>query len=315
MRAVSVASQSQTGSAGGGVVAPATHSRLGLWYGFGSYVVWGFIPLYFHVVSTVSPWVILCHRILWSSLFLAIVTTVRREWRFILPVMRVRRNVVFLFAGSLLIAANWLVFIYAVCSGQVLQASLGYFINPVLSIALGMIFLHERLRRWQWVAVIVAAAALVNLALRETGLPWIAISLALSFGFYGFVRKKVNINSLHGLLVETVFLVPVALVALIVLHPNRVSIGMFGLLSLSGVITAVPLLMFGVALRLLKLSTIGFLQYVGPTLQFLVALVIFREPLDRAKLASFILCWVAIAIYVADSILARQPAPVADEPE
>jgi len=231
------------------------------------------------------------------------------------PVLGVRRNVLMLLAGSLLIAANWLIFIYAVATRQLLQASLGYFINPVLSIALGMIFLRERLRGRQWLAVIVAGAALVNLAVRERGLPWIAISLACTFGFYGLVRKKVDINSLHGLLVETVFLLPIALVTLTVLRGGGTAGPTLGLLSLSGVITAVPLLMFGAALRRLKLSTMGFLQYVGPTLQFLVALLIFREPLDRAKLASFILSWVAIGVYLADSIFTRQAQVVADEPD
>src|SRR5262249_54034989 len=136
-----------------------------------------------------------------------------------------------------------------------------------------------------------------------------------SFGCYGLVRKKVDINSLHGLLVETLFLVPIALIALMMLHTGKVSWLTLTLLPLSGVVTAVPLLMFGVALRVLKLSTMGFLQYVGPTFQFLVALVIFREPLDTGKLASFVLTWIAIAVYVADSVLTRQPAPVADEPD
>jgi chloramphenicol-sensitive protein RarD len=192
---------------------------------------------------------------------------------------------------------------------------MGYFINPLFSIALGLIFLRERLRPGQWLAVLIAAAALVSLAVRGVGVPWIAVSLALTFGFYGLVRKKVDINSLHGLLVETAILLPFALLILVLPLSARSSPAALGVLSLSGVVTAVPLLMFGAAVRLLKLSTIGFLQYIGPTLQFLVALLIFKEPLERAKLASFGLCWLAIAVYVADSLLARQPQPVADEPE
>jgi chloramphenicol-sensitive protein RarD len=290
-------------------------SQAGLAYGLGAYLIWGFIPLYFHALSAVSPWVILCHRIFWSSLLLAVVVSVRREWKLIRPVLGVRRNVLMLFAGSLLIAANWLIFIYAVATHQVLQASLGYFINPVLSIALGMVFLRERLRGWQWLAVIIACAALANLAVRESSLPWIAVSLACSFGFYGLVRKKVDINSLHGLLVETAFLLPIALVTLAMLRSDGTPAPTLGLLSLSGVITAVPLLMFGAALRRLRLSTMGFLQYLGPTLQFLVALLIFREPLDHAKVASFILSWLAIGVYVVDSMFTRQPQLVADEPD
>src|SRR6185369_6886500 len=167
--------------------------------------------------------------------------------------------------------------IYAVISQQVLQASLGYFINPLLSIFLGMLFLRERLRRWQWLAVLIAGIAVLNLALLSANFPWIALSLAASFGFYGLVRKKVDADSLHGLLVETLILLPAALVVLAFPVAHRMSSGTLGLLSLSGIITAVPLLFFGAALRRLKLSTLGFLQYVGPTLQFMVAVGIFRE--------------------------------------
>jgi chloramphenicol-sensitive protein RarD len=218
-------------------------------------------------------------------------------------------------AGAVFIAINWLVFIYSVISRQVLQSSLGYFINPLFSIFLGMVFLGERLRRFQWLAVLIAGVGVLNLALRSDRFPWIALSLAGSFGSYGLVRKKVDIDSLHGLLVETVILLPLALVVLALPSAHQISVPTLGLLSLSGIITAIPLLFFGVALRRLKLSTMGFLQYVGPTLQFLVALVIFHEALDQAKILSFALCWLAIAVYAADSILTRHPQAIADEPE
>jgi chloramphenicol-sensitive protein RarD len=197
----------------------------------------------------------------------------------------------------------------------VVETSLGYFINPLLSVALGVIFLRERLRARQWLAVLIAGVAVANLALRGAGFPWIAVSLAFTFGFYGLVRKTVDINSLHGLLVETALLFPVALGVLALVPAPATAAATLGILSLSGVITAVPLLMFGVALRRLKLSTIGFLQYIGPTGQLLVALVVFHEPLDRVKLTSFAVCWLGIAVYTADSVLARQPQGVADEPE
>ncbi len=289
-------------------------SRSGLLCGLAAYTAWGFIPLYFHAVSEVSPFVVLCHRIFWSVLFLAVLISARKQWASIWPVLRNGRTMVLLSSGALFIAINWLVFIYSVASHQVLQSSLGYFINPLFSIFLGMIFLRERLRRWQWVAVIIAGVGVLNLALRSNGFPWIALSLAGSFGLYGLFRKKVDIDSLHGLLVETTVLLPVALIVLAMPVAHHVSARSLGLLSLSGVITAVPLLFFGVALRRLKLSTMGFLQYVGPTLQFLVALIIFHEPLDQAKLVSFALCWFAIGVYAADSILARQPQ-VCEEPE
>jgi chloramphenicol-sensitive protein RarD len=277
--------------------------------------MWGIFPIYFRFVANVPPPVVLCHRILWSALFMGLVVSIRKEWNPIGQVLRSRRSLLLLCTGAVLIALNWLIFIYAVGSKQVLQASLGYFINPLLSIALGLVFLGERLRTLQWLAVGIAALGLLNMTIRGSGLPWIAVSLACSFGLYGLVRKKLDINSLHGLLIESAILVPVALALLPFLPGARTSPGMFGILSLSGIITAVPLLFFGAALRRLKLSTIGFLQYIGPTLQFLVAVCLFHEALDRAKLVSFALCWVAIAVYTADSFWNRYPQELADEPE
>jgi chloramphenicol-sensitive protein RarD len=290
-------------------------ARAGLLYGLSAYLIWGFIPLYFRAVGEVQPLIILCHRILWSALFIGIVVSCRREWPAIWPIVRSPRNLRLLSLGAVLVALNWLLFIYAVSTHQLLQASLGYFINPLLSIALGMFFLRERLRGWQWLAVGMAVLAVLNLALRGAGFPWLAVSLAGSFGFYGLVRKKVDVNSLHGLLIESSILVPAALVLLLVLPAAKISGGSLAKLSLAGPITAIPLLCFGAALRRMTLSAMGWLQYLGPTLQFLVALCLFGEPLDHAKLGSFVLCWLAIAIYVADSLLNRQPQPVADEPE
>jgi chloramphenicol-sensitive protein RarD len=296
-------------------LADSQHSRAGLLYGISAYSMWGVFPIYFHALNHVPPWFILCHRILWSVLLLGVVVSVRGEWTAVRPILGQRRQMGLLACGAVLIALNWLIFIYSVVNRQVLQSSLGYFINPLLSIALGVVFLGERLRRWQWCAVLIAAVAVINLALHDQTFPWVAISLACTFGFYGLVRKKIDINSLHGLLVETAILLPLALVALVALPAGKVSPGTLGLLSLSGVITAVPLLMFGAALRRLNLSTIGFLQYIGPTLQFLVAILLFKEPLDRTKLASFALCWLGIAVYIADSLFSREPQTIADEPE
>ena len=290
-------------------------SRSGLVCGLSAYTIWDFIPLYFRALSQVPPLLILCHRVFWSALLLALVVSIRGEWKLIWPVLRSRRNILLLSAGAVLIALNWLIFIYAIESQQLLQASLGYFINPLLSIGLGLIFLREQIRGWQWFAVFIAAAAVLNLALRGTGLPWIAVSLAASFGFYGLVRKKVDVNSLHGLTIESALLLPLAVLMVLILPSGEITPGTWGLLSLSGFITAVPLLLFGAALRRLQLSTLGFLQYIGPTLQFVVALCLFHEPLDRAKLASFALCWVAITVYVCDSLINRRPQTVADEPE
>lgn len=291
-------------------------SRAGLAYGLSAYAIWGFIPLYFHALANVAPLIILYHRIVWSALFMALVVTARAEWKLIWPSLQKPRSLLLLTAGAVLIALNWLLFIYSVATKQLLEASLGYFINPLLSIALGMVFLRERLRGWQWLAVVIALGAVLNLALRRAGVPWLAISLAGTFGFYGLVRKAVDINSLHGLMVESAMLFPLAVLMLTLGHSATLPLSTLGLLSSSGIITAVPLLCFGAALRRLRLSTMGFLQYLGPTLQFLVAICLLHESLDRAKLASFGLCWLAIAVYVADSLLHQRTAqPVADEPE
>ncbi len=290
-------------------------TRAGLGYGLAAYTMWGVFPIYFRALTHVSPWVIVGHRIIWSAVFLSIIVSLRREWPLLLPVVRQRRNLWLLAAGGVLIAVNWLVFIHSVVTRQVLESSLGYFINPLFSIALGMVFLHERLRRWQWVAVGIAGVAVANLTFRSERIPWIALTLAVSFGLYGLVRKKVDINSLHGLLVETLVLLPLAVVGLMSLPMGPPSPGTLGLLAFLGVITATPLLFFGAAVRRLPLATIGFLQYVGPTLQFLVAILVFREPLDHTKLVSFGLCWVAIAVYVADSVRTHTAQPVADRPE
>jgi chloramphenicol-sensitive protein RarD len=286
-----------------------------LFYGFSAYFVWGFIPIYFRAVAGLPSTIVLCHRIIWSALFMGLVVALRREGKAAFAHLRTGRTVLLLAAGALLIAMNWLTFIYAVAVRELLQASLGYFVNPLLSIALGMIFLGERLRPGQWAAVAVALFAVGNMALRAPGFPWIALSLAGSFGLYGLVRKKLNINSVHALLVESALLVPLALAGLWLLPHTPISRATLEVLSLSGIITAVPLLCFGAALRRLSLSTMGFLQYVGPTLQFLVALFLFHEPLDRMKLGSFVLCWVAIGVYVTDSLVRHAPAPVADEPD
>jgi len=290
-------------------------ARSGFGCGLAAYAMWGVFPLYFHALAHVSPWVIVCHRIVWSVLFLAALVSLRHEWPPLLAVLRRPRSLLLLAVSGGLIAVNWLVFIHAVTTGHVLESSLGYFITPLLSVALGLIFLRERLRRWQWLAVLIAAAAVANLALRGDRIPWIALSLATSFGVYGLVRKKIDINSLHALLVETLVLLPLALTGLALLPPTRPTAGTFGLLMFTGVLTAGPLLLFGVAVRRLKLSTIGFLQYVGPTLQFLVAILVFREPLDPAKLLSFGLCWAGIAVYVADSLITRTAQPLTDRPE
>jgi chloramphenicol-sensitive protein RarD len=284
-------------------VPPGRESSLGFVYGFGAHAIWGVVPLYFHAMAEIAPWVVLCHRVIWSVGCLALVIFAQRGWTALGLVLRERRNLILLSVSAILIGVNWLLFIYAISSGQALHASLGYFMNPLLSVALGRVFLGERLRPWQWVAVAIVLAAVVNLSMRESGFPWLAISLAVSFGFYGLVRKRVNVNSLHALMVESLILLAPAFVALAFFSNWNSWRPKAGLLSLAGVITATPLLMFGAAVRRLRLATMGFLQYVGPTLQFVMATFVFHEPLNRTKLLSFIICWSGIAVYVSEGIV------------
>ena len=291
-------------------------ARAGLLYGLGAYSMWGVFPLYFHALAEVAPWIILCHRIVWSVLFLGLVVSIRGEWHAIRPILRSRRNILLLTAGSILIALNWLIFIYAVVSRQVVETSLGYFINPLLSVALGVIFLRERLRR-----LAMAGRSDRRRRRRQPGVARHRLSLDRGFprlhlwflwpgaqeGGHQLAARPAGRNCPS--------LPSGAGAAWRSSPPRRHLRAALGILSLSGVITAVPLLMFGAALRRLNLSTIGFLQYIGPTGQLLVALVVFHEPLDHVKLTSFALCWLGIAVYTADSVLTRQPQAVADEPE
>jgi chloramphenicol-sensitive protein RarD len=279
-------------------------ARIGFFLGIGAHVWWGVVPIYFHAMADVRPWIVLCHRVVWSVAFVALIISIRGDWPAIGQALRNRRTVLLLSLSAVLIATNWLLFIHAISTGKALQASLGYFMNPLLTVALGRIFLGEHLRKWQWAAVGMAVVAVLNLSIRAGAFPGLAVALALSFGFYGLVRKMVDINSLHGLMVESIILLPVAVAALVFCAGLSAWQKKMGLLSLSGIITAIPLLMFGAAVRRLRLSTMGFLQYVGPTIQFLVAVLIFHEPLSHAKLVSFGLCWLAIAVYVTDTLLA-----------
>lgn len=294
---------------------PTREARIGLLCGLGAYIWWGGIPLYFALVSHVPPLAVLLHRIIWSAVFLLLIVAVQHRWAEAGRVLRNKRVMVMLTIGSVLIAVNWFVFIYAVSIGKVLQASLGYYINPMVSVLLGMVFLGERLRPWQWVGVALAITGVLFLTLQGSTFPWISLTLACSFGFYGLVRKKIIVGTVVGLLVETAILVPPAAVAL--LTPlaawNQMTLGTAGLLSLSGVATAVPLLLFVGGVRRLRLATMGFLQYVGPSMQFVVAVTLLGEHLQTEQLVTFAFIWAALIIYSIDSIRAhRSPQPVVE---
>jgi len=283
----------------------STPSKHGILYGIAAYTSWGLFPLYFKAVAGVAPVEVLAHRALWSFAMLAVLVAFLGRWTELGRELRSGKLLAMLGLSTLLIAANWLVFIYAVTSGQVLQASLGYFINPLVNVLLGVVFLRERLRPYQTLSILLALVGVLVLAGFVGEVPWIALTLALTFASYGLMRKIMPVDGLVSLTVETLAMMPVALAYLVYLGTTRqgagTSLGTLGLLALSGPVTTVPLLFFGVAARRLRLSTLGIVQYVSPTLQFLLAVVAFGEPFSTAQIVSFGCIWTAIAIYTADS--------------
>jgi chloramphenicol-sensitive protein RarD len=298
-------------------------ARLGVLYGLAAYALWGVFPLYFHRLSSagVTPWQILAHRIWWSCGLLAVIVTVQRRWPALFAAMRNRRTLLMLAASTLLIAINWLTFLIAVSSEQKLQASLGYFLTPLMNVLLGVTVLGERLRLAQMASVLLAGVGVVMMTIDSGEVPWIALILAISFAFYGLCRKTVAVDSLLGLTIETMLLAPLALVALTYWYgtggvpmPDATT---GGLLIFSGLATATPLLLFASAARRLRMVTIGFLQYVGPTIQFLLAVFVFHEPFVGMKVFCFGLIWLAIGAYCIDSLLAlrgRRPDGKAEAP-
>lgn len=284
--------------------------RRGLALAIGSYGIWGVLQLYFHILSTVPALQILAHRVVWSVLFLGVIVVVLGRAGAILRAAR-GRTLLLLCASATLIAINWFIYIWSVETGHVLEASLGYFINPLVNVALGMLVLGERLRRWQAAAIAIAAAGVLVMAFSGGGAILISLALAFSFGLYGLVRKVVAIDSLGGLTVETLLLLPLAAGWLLYSAGQGTSgfghsAGQDALLLAAGVITATPLLMFAAAARLLPLSTMGLLQYIAPTLQFFVALAL-GEALRPLHLLTFGLIWAGCAVYAWDSLRAVRP--------
>lgn len=295
--------------------------RAGLLYGLAAYGLWGLVPLYFHELTEkkVSPPEVLAHRIVWSVVLLAVALSLARRWGEVGRCLRaapVRRR---LLATTLLIALNWLTFIYSVSIGQVVQTSLGYYITPLVTVVLGLVFLGERLRPWQWVALLLAGAGVVTLVVGGGGVPWVALTLATSFGLYGLLRKQAAADALVGLTVETALLLPAAVCFLV----YRAAVGSLALgtvdrrldvlLVLSGVVTTVPLFCFGEAAHRLRLSTVGFLQYLSPSISLVLAVTVMGEEFSRLELASFACIWVGLAVYSVDAALAWRGRPDAGE--
>jgi chloramphenicol-sensitive protein RarD len=284
---------------------PATR-RAGLLFGLGAYLCWGVMPLYFKLIAQIAPTEIVAHRILWSLLFLGALATLWRRWPAIRAAATTGRVLTTMVATALLIAVNWLVYVYAVVSGHVLEGSLGYYLNPLVNVLLGVFLLKERLSRPQIAAVALAAAGVAILAAGAGSGLWISLTLAASFALYGFLRKIAPVDSLEGLSIETAILAPVAFGWLLWLQAQgTLGFTRFGtdidlLLALGGAVTAIPLLLFTAAARRLPYSTLGFLQYIAPSLQFLLAVLVFGEPLTTAHLVCFAAIWSALAIFTID---------------
>lgn len=274
-----------------------------------AFLCWGLFPLYFHAIDEVPPMQILAHRMVWSMLFLMIVLTVRRQWGW-LDQARKPRILLSFIASAFFLSANWGIYIWAVNSGHVIESSLGYFINPLVNIMFGYLLLKERLRRGQWGAIALAAAGVAWLTWQSGSLPWISLLLAATFGIYGLLRKTAALGALEGLSFETMVLFPLALVyvAWLTVHGenaflNTPSNSTRLLLVAAGPITAIPLLLFASGARQIPLSVLGLLQYLSPTLQFLLGVWLFHEHFDSGKLVGFVLIWSALALYAGEGLL------------
>lgn len=268
-----------------------------------AYFFWGILPIYWHSLHAVSATEILLHRIIWSLVVVLLLLAVRRNGRWLREARQHPAILRVFFVTSLLLAVNWLVYIWANNNGHIVEASLGYFINPLVNVVLGLVVLHEHLRSGQWLAVTIATAGVIFLMIAAGGWLWISFALALSFGFYGLLRKTAQLGSLEGLTVEMSILFLPALAGLLwLISRGEAAFGAAGpqitlLLIFSGVITAIPLLLFASGARQVPLSTLGLLQYIAPTLQFSIGVFLYHEPFDHVRLIGFSIVWLALAVY------------------
>jgi chloramphenicol-sensitive protein RarD len=284
----------------------------GIWYGIGAYLAWGIFPIYWKWLHTVPAIQLISHRVIWSFVLLAIILLVTRQWKAFHSAVSNRRVLLIYLVSAILLSINWLTYVWAVNAGFVVETSLGYFINPLLSVLLGVVFLHERLRPWQWVPIGLAALGVIYVAAAYGQFPWIALTLAFSFGIYGLVKKTAPLGSLYGLTLETglLFLPAVGFLILLetrgqgaFLHSGTVKdLLMVGV----GVVTAVPLLMFASAAQRIPLSMVGVLQYITPTMQFLLGVFLYHEPFTQAHLTGFSIVWVALLFFWLEGFLASR---------
>jgi chloramphenicol-sensitive protein RarD len=286
-----------------------SHEALGLIAGIACFTTWGLIPIYWKLIATVPATEILAHRFVWTTIFLSTILTCQRRWPELIANARSPRARIFCLTGGLAIASNWFLFIYAVNTNRVVETSLGYFMTPLMNVLFGAIFLRERLTRWQFVSVLLAALGVLNLTFGYGRFPWIAVYLCLTFGLYGLLRKQSGTAAIPGLFIETILLVPFAIIFLFYLkHSGAMVFGRSGpwlsiLLISTGVVTALPLFWFGYATRHLRLITVGFLQYLSPIGSFLLGVFLYHEPFTGGHLVTFILIWIALVIFTGEAVL------------
>lgn len=280
-----------------------TISNKGVLSAIGAYILWGLFPIYWKWLHHVPAGQILAHRISWSFILLVVFLSAIKDWGWLRQALQDRRTVFLFFSAAILLSMNWFIYIWSVNSDHVVESSLGYFINPLVYVILGVVFLHERLRKDQWVAVGLATVGVIYLTILYGRLPWIAISLALTFGFYGLLKKIGALSSLRGLTLETAAMFLPALAFLVFQESNgRAAFGHISplttfLLIMAGPVTTVPLVMFGYGAQKIPLYMLGLAQYIAPTLQFLLGVVVYGEPFTPAQLVGFVLIWAALAIY------------------
>jgi chloramphenicol-sensitive protein RarD len=290
-------------------------------YALAAFSAWGILPLYFHAMRFVPPAQMVTHRFVWAALLLAGLITVLGRWAAIRRALADRRTVLLLLGSTAFISANWFTFIWAVSQERVTEISLGYYINPLVNVMLGVLVLRERLNVAQGVAVGLAVIGVTNLAVQTAGLPWPSLAVALSFGFYGLIRKTTSLGSIEGLFLETAIGAPFALAYLI--YVDQIGVGVFGHTSTlgtigilaTGVVTALPLIWFASGARRITYIAVGFFQYIAPTGHFLLAVFAFREPFSWAHLVTFLFIWSALAVFSADTwrrhVRARRAAAAA----
>ncbi len=288
--------------------APAALDPRGLGLGLSGYLMWGTLPLFFKLLERSSSIEVVAHRAVWSLLFCLLLLVVLRQLPSLLTVLRNRRAVGALALSAMLVAVNWVLFVWGVTNGHVVEASLGYFINPIVTVVIAVLVLRERLSRGQWAAVAIAGVAVGVLTVAAGGVPWLALGLAGSFGLYGLVKNRVGrtVGALPGLAVETMVLTPVGIAYLVWLGPDGTMLGSgpgyAALLVSTGVVTALPLLLFSAAARSLPLSVVGLMQYITPLMQFLVGVLVFGEHMAPARWAGFVLVWIAIGVLSVDAV-------------